>query len=190
MGDFLHGVEVVSIDTEGGRAITSVSSSTIGLVGTAPDADEETFPLNTPVLLTGSDLETIAKLGETGTLPWSLDGIFDQYSATVVVVRVRRPPSDIETTVLDSLTRSIVAVDEEEVIRATGTDVDSIVNSDIVGFNKVWSGETEYVKNEDWERDGLAIKWIENSTTETVNRSSETVDALTHQDNNLGIEKV
>ena len=49
----------------------------IGLVGTAPDADETSFPLNTPVLIAGSRLEA-AKLGSTGTLPMAIDGIFDQ----------------------------------------------------------------------------------------------------------------
>ena len=47
---FLHGVEVVEIDN-GPRPIRTVRSSVIGLVGTAPDADEQRFPLNTPVLI-------------------------------------------------------------------------------------------------------------------------------------------
>lgn len=48
---FLHGVEVVQIDT-GVRPIQTVRSSVIGIVGTAPDADATAFPLNTPVLVT------------------------------------------------------------------------------------------------------------------------------------------
>ena len=83
---FLHGVEVVEIDN-GPRPIRTVRSSVIGLVGTAPDADEQRFPLNTPVLIAGSRLEA-AKLGATGTLPMAIDGIFDQAGALVVVIRV------------------------------------------------------------------------------------------------------
>ncbi|MCE3232499.1 MAG: tail protein [Rickettsiaceae bacterium] len=85
---FLHGVEVVQIDT-GARPIRSVRSSVIGLIGTAPDADAVAFPLNTPVLIAGNRTEA-ALLGNTGTLPAAIDGIFDQAGAVVVVVRVEK----------------------------------------------------------------------------------------------------
>ncbi|MGF7173522.1 phage tail sheath C-terminal domain-containing protein [Azospirillum doebereinerae] len=83
---FLHGVEVVEIDN-GPRPIRTVKSSIIGLVGTAPQADATAFPLNTPVLVAGSRAQA-AKLGDTGTLPAAVDGIFDQAGAMVVVIRV------------------------------------------------------------------------------------------------------
>jgi len=83
---FLHGVEVVEIQ-DGLRPISTVKSSVIGLIGTAPLADEAAFPLDTPVLIAGNRLEA-AKLGATGTLPASIDGIFDQAGAMIVVVRV------------------------------------------------------------------------------------------------------
>lgn len=83
---FLHGVEVVEIDN-GPRPIRTVKSSVIGLIGTAPDADAVSFPLNTPALIAGSRVEA-AKLGATGTLPNAVDAIFDQIGAMVVVVRV------------------------------------------------------------------------------------------------------
>ena len=92
---FLHGVEVVEIDN-GPRPIRTVRSSVIGLVGTAPDADEQRFPLNTPVLIAGSRLEA-AKLGATGTLPMAIDGIFDQAGALVVVIRVAEGATEAET---------------------------------------------------------------------------------------------
>lgn len=85
---FLHGVEVVQIDT-GARPIRTVRSSVIGLIGTAPDADAVAFPLNTPVLIAGNRTEA-ALLGNTGTLPAAIDGIFDQAGAVVVVVRVEK----------------------------------------------------------------------------------------------------
>ena len=42
---FLHGVEVVQIET-GARPISTVRSSVIGLIGTAPGADETALPLS------------------------------------------------------------------------------------------------------------------------------------------------
>ena len=88
--DFLHGVEVVEIDT-GPRPIRTVRSAVIGIVGTAPDADADAFPLNQPVVVAGSRLEA-AKLDTAGngagTLPAALDAIFDQIGALVIVVRV------------------------------------------------------------------------------------------------------
>jgi len=83
---FLHGVEVVEIDN-GPRPIRTVKSSVIGLIGTAPEADAEAFPLNTPALIAGSRAEA-AKLGVSGTLPQAMDGIFDQIGAMIVLVRV------------------------------------------------------------------------------------------------------
>lgn len=52
---FLHGVEALELDT-GIRPIRTVRSAVIGLIGTAPDADDTVFPLNTPVLIPGSRL--------------------------------------------------------------------------------------------------------------------------------------
>ena len=97
---FLHGVEVIEIDS-GPRPIRTVRSAVIGIVGTAPDADADAFPLNTPVLIAGSRIEA-AKLDTVGdfngTLPAALDGIFDQAGALVVVVRVEEGVDDAETT--------------------------------------------------------------------------------------------
>lgn len=87
---FLHGVEVVEIDS-GPRPIRTVKSSIIGVVGTAPDADPLVFPLDTPVLIAGSRVQA-AKLDLTGngkgTLPGAVDGVFDQIGAMVVILRV------------------------------------------------------------------------------------------------------
>lgn len=92
---FLHGVEVLELDT-GIRPIRTVRSAVIGLVGTAPDADDDTFPLNTPVLIPGSRAKA-GLLGSTGTLPAAMDGIFDQVGATVVVVRVAEASTELGT---------------------------------------------------------------------------------------------
>ncbi|MCP4100442.1 MAG: phage tail protein, partial [Lentisphaerae bacterium] len=93
---FLHGVEVVEIDS-GVRPIRTVKSSVIGAVGTAPDADDAAFPLDTPVLIAGR-LSEAAKLGKTGTLYKAMQGIFDQAGAMVVVIRVAEGADDAETT--------------------------------------------------------------------------------------------
>ena len=71
----------------GARTVSIASSSVIGVIGTAPEAEASDFPLNTPVLISGSYTEA-AKLGATGTLPSALNGILSQSGATVVVVRV------------------------------------------------------------------------------------------------------
>lgn len=96
---FLHGVEVIEVDT-GARPIRTVRSGVIGIVGTAPDADAAAFPLNTPVLIAGNRTEA-AKLDAVGdgngTLPGALDGIFDQIGAVVIVVRVDEGLDEDET---------------------------------------------------------------------------------------------
>lgn len=97
--DFLHGVEYIELD-EGGRPIKVVRSSVIGIVGTAPDADEKEFPLDTPVLIYGSPRKA-AKLdtkgNAAGTLPNAMDAIFDQHHGLVVVVRVAEGVDDAAT---------------------------------------------------------------------------------------------
>lgn len=92
---FLHGVEVVEIDN-GPRPIRTVRSSIIGLIGTAPDADADAFPLNVPKLVAGNRTEA-AKLGATGTLPAAIDAIFDQAGAMVVVIRIEEGADEAET---------------------------------------------------------------------------------------------
>lgn len=58
---------------------------------------DEAFPLNTPVLVAGSQKQA-ALLGVGGTLPDAMDSIFDQAGAVVVVVRVAAGVDDTATT--------------------------------------------------------------------------------------------
>lgn len=101
MSGFLHGVEVIEIDS-GPRPIQTISTGVIGIVGTAPGANAAAFPLNTPVLIAGSRAEA-AKLDATadgtggGTLPAALDGIFDQIGAVVIAVRVEEGADEAAT---------------------------------------------------------------------------------------------
>ncbi|MBU2713638.1 phage tail sheath C-terminal domain-containing protein [Zooshikella harenae] len=84
--NFLHGIEIVE-DNSGPRPIRTVRSSVIGVVGTAPEADNSKFPYHTPVLIAGN-IKEAAELGKTGTLPDAIKGVFDQAGAMVVVIRV------------------------------------------------------------------------------------------------------
>lgn len=101
---FLHGVNVIEV-TSGARTVRTAKSSVIGVIGTAPDADGQKFPLNKPVLIAGS-LKEAAKLGQSGTLPSAINAIFSQIGATVVVIRV-------EEKVEETLSNVIGGVDEE-----------------------------------------------------------------------------
>lgn len=95
MSEFLHGVEVVTID-DGVRPIRTASTSVIGVVGTAPMADAEAFPMNEPVLILGSR-SAAAKLGTEGTLPDALGDILSVVGAMVVVIRVEEGADDDAT---------------------------------------------------------------------------------------------
>lgn len=96
---FLHGVDVIDVD-DGIRPISTVRSSVIGIIGTAPNADATAFPLNKPVLIAGNRREA-AKLDTVGTglgtLPAALDSIFDQIGAVVVVIRVEQGGTEQQT---------------------------------------------------------------------------------------------
>lgn len=95
---FLHGVELLEIDA-GPQPIQTVSSSVIGIVGTAPSADAAAFPLNTPVMVTNpTDAAKLDTLGTgLGTLPDALNSIYAQAGAVVVVIRVEEGADDKTT---------------------------------------------------------------------------------------------
>ena len=81
-----HGVRVRE-NTDLVTAINDIESSVIGVVAVADDADADTFPLNTPVLLTRVN-NVLGKAGKTGSLYKTLKAIADQTSPKVIVVRV------------------------------------------------------------------------------------------------------
>jgi phage tail sheath protein FI len=90
---FLHGVEVVQIDS-GIRPINTAKSSVIGLVGTAPDASSD-HPMNEPILIAGPT--HAAKLGSNGTLLDAYNAIYAQGANTVVIIRVAEGVDDAAT---------------------------------------------------------------------------------------------
>lgn len=92
---FHHGVEIVEID-DGIRPIQTARSSVIGIVGTAPGADDDDAPLNTPILLTTP--RSAAIFGTTGTLPQAIAAIHAQgYAPIIVAVRVPDVTDDTGT---------------------------------------------------------------------------------------------
>ncbi len=110
--EFLHGVNVIEV-TSRARSVRTAKSSVIGVIGTAPEADGQKFPLNKPVLIAGSVKEA-AKLGKRGTLSSAINGIFSQIGATVVVIRVEESEnSDPKLKEEETLKNVIGGVDEE-----------------------------------------------------------------------------
>lgn len=84
--EFRHGIETVEVD-DSLRPLQTGPSNIIDLIGTAPLADTDLFPINTPVLIPG-DARFALGLGTTGTIPDAINGIFSQFGADVIVVRV------------------------------------------------------------------------------------------------------
>lgn len=101
MSDPVFGMSITTVDGEARPAIAS-DMSVVGFVGTAPDANAEAFPLNTPVLVFSNNAVALTALGATGTLPDAINGVNDQLggfqvSARVVVVRVSEGEDTDET---------------------------------------------------------------------------------------------
>ena len=92
---YLHGIETIELDSPSGP-VETVKSNVSGLVGTAPDADPDIFPLNTPVPVFADALKA-GQLKSTGTLLDGVDAIFSQKSAVIVVVRVSEGESEEES---------------------------------------------------------------------------------------------
>lgn len=92
---YLHGLETIELDSPSGP-VETVKSNVIGLIGTAPDADPDVFPLNTPVAVF-SDAQKVQSLGTAGTLYDAMDAIYAQKAAFVVVVRVAEGTTINET---------------------------------------------------------------------------------------------
>ncbi|MBC2660021.1 phage tail sheath protein [Pseudomonas sp. MSSRFD41] len=96
MADYLHGVRVLELN-DGTRPIRTIPTAVIGLVCTADDADANTFPLDTPVLLTNVQA-AVGKAGTKGTLRASLQAIADQTKPYTIVVRVKEGADEAATT--------------------------------------------------------------------------------------------
>ncbi|MCW7553645.1 phage tail sheath subtilisin-like domain-containing protein [Endozoicomonas gorgoniicola] len=99
MPQFRHGIYGATSEA-GPRPVPIAPTGTICIVGTADDADENVFPLNTPVLIPGSPLKA-AKLDtkgqRVGTLLPAVEMILAITGAIVVVIRVAEGSDDADT---------------------------------------------------------------------------------------------
>lgn len=82
---FHHGTRVFQ-SGETPVLVRTAPTAVIGLIGTAPAADQARYPLNKPVqILRPQDADG---LGAAGTLMDAIDSIFDQVGCPIVLVRV------------------------------------------------------------------------------------------------------
>ncbi|MFN4141185.1 phage tail sheath family protein [Aestuariivirga sp.] len=101
MSDPTFGISITRIDNEPRPAVWS-DMSVVGLIGTAPNASADVFPLDTPVFMYSDDAAKRTALGSQGTIPDALNlinaqlGEF-QVAAKVVVVRVEEGDTTAET---------------------------------------------------------------------------------------------
>lgn len=101
MSDPTFGISITRIDNEPRPAIFA-DMSIVGLVFTAPEADADKFPLNTPVQFYSDDRETVAAMGKTGTGWWAVELINQQLgefqvAANIIGVRVENKEDVNET---------------------------------------------------------------------------------------------
>jgi phage tail sheath protein FI len=101
MSDPVFGIGITRQDDEP-RSAVKTDMSVIGLVGTAPDADVDKFPVNDPVLFFSDDAAAVTALGLTGSLPGALELINSQLddfqaAAQVIFVRVEEGADENET---------------------------------------------------------------------------------------------
>src|SRR5580693_9052303 len=112
MTDPHFGISLRRVDEEA-RPVLGADLSTIGLVGPAPGADADAFPLNTPVLTRTNDSLLVRKLGTQGYLRDALEGIAAQLgelqrAARTIVVRTPAGEGDDPTERLNQTIAGIV----------------------------------------------------------------------------------
>lgn len=99
MSEWKHGIYGSTSDA-GPRPVTIAPTSFSVLIGTAPNADADAFPLDTPVLIAG-DKRLAAKLDLVGDgdgyLPDAVEAVFDQKRGTIAVIRVEKGADDAAT---------------------------------------------------------------------------------------------
>ena len=83
---FLHGIETIEV-SDGIRPVVINAQGVIHITGTAPLADADTFPYDTPVLLLGTPRKA-ALLGTAGTLLAAVKQCYAEGGTSVVVTRV------------------------------------------------------------------------------------------------------
>ena len=89
------------------QGVNKADMSVIGLIGTAPDADSELWPLDTAIELRTNDVALRAALGTEGTVPDALKGISSQLSGDIGAARVVVVLVDDETDPYDTIANII-----------------------------------------------------------------------------------
>ncbi len=89
MTSFHHGI--TGRESQSGKIpIRDAATNIIAMIAFADDADETTFPLNTPVLVTSIN-RALPKAGTTGNLRKNLEIISQITSPTLVIIRISDP---------------------------------------------------------------------------------------------------
>jgi len=101
MTDPIFGISINRTDDQALPAVTA-DMAVVGLVGTAPGANAQTFPLDTPVLIFSDDATTMTALGTTGSLPDQITLINEQLgdfqvASRIVIVRVEEGADEAAT---------------------------------------------------------------------------------------------
>jgi len=122
MGDtYLHGVEVVEIDN-GSRSISSVTSSIIGIVGTAPDSESATAAAVTIGSGTASLIFTASSTGANGN------------NLAVRITKPNTASADLAVSLVVSGDVSVVTVslatDEEKAATSTAAEIKTALDAD------------------------------------------------------------
>ncbi|WP_208431581.1 phage tail sheath C-terminal domain-containing protein [Bartonella doshiae] len=95
--EFNHGIRIVEAG-EDSRPLATFDQTAIGAVVTAPDADNQVFPLNEPVLLFTHETDKLKKLGIRGTALDVINAVCAQWiEAQVILVRVEEKSTIAET---------------------------------------------------------------------------------------------
>lgn len=101
MSDPTFGISITRIDDEP-RPAVGADMAVVGLVVTAPDANDEIYPLNDPVLIFSDSAASVTALGATGTARAQIELINNQLgemqvAARIVIVRVEEGANVDET---------------------------------------------------------------------------------------------
>lgn len=85
-----HGVRFID-GPEDARTVVTPDFSTIAIVAPAADANEDIFPLETPVHLYGDEADKIAQLGAAGEIGDAIDDILSEgVAGSILVYRVEK----------------------------------------------------------------------------------------------------
>ena len=111
MAEFHHGI--TGRETASGKIpIRDAATAVIAMLAFADDADEEAFPLDTPVLINSIN-RVLPKAGTTGNLRKNLEIIAQITSPTLVVIRINDPNGEV-------LDQSLVIGTTEDAGQRTG----------------------------------------------------------------------